>query len=138
MTYWIVPCNLKYYDVFGAFEKHKVLDWKQSNPTIAPGDHVFIYVGTPVQAIVFRCKVLETKLQEHLIDDSEFALLPEKYVNYDTHMRLELIEKYDTSVVNYAVMQEYGEKGRIMCQRRMGDLLKGYVDGRIFPKNTTF
>ena len=31
MTYWLVPCNTKYYDVFGAFEKNEILDWKQSN-----------------------------------------------------------------------------------------------------------
>lgn len=129
MTYWIIPCNLKYYDVFGAFENNKVLDWKQSNPTINPGDQIFVYVGAPVQAIAFRCKVLEVNLRRHFIDDSEFSLVPEKFVNHDAHMRLELIEKYDTSALNYAVMQEYGEKGRIMCQRRMGAILKAYIDG---------
>jgi hypothetical protein len=62
------------------------------------------------------------------IDDSEFSLVPEKYVDHPMHMRLELIQKYEASVLSYDVMQEHGEKGRIMCQRRMGDTLKRFVD----------
>ena len=128
MTYWIGPCNLKYYDVFGAFEKNKILDWKQSNPTVAVGDQIFIYVGKPVQAIVYRCNVLAVDLTRHEIDDSEFSLQPDKYVEAPSHMRIELVKKYDPTVLNSDIMQEYGEKGRIMCPRRMGDELIKFID----------
>lgn len=42
MTEWIIPCNIKYYDVTGAFKKLKKLDWKQSNKNIETEDIVYI------------------------------------------------------------------------------------------------
>ena len=48
MEQWIIPCNIKYYDVEGAFEKLKCLDWKQSNKSIHVGDEVYIYIGKPL------------------------------------------------------------------------------------------
>lgn len=48
MEQWIIPCNVKYYDVQGAFKKLKCLDWKQSNKSIRVGDEVFIYIGSPI------------------------------------------------------------------------------------------
>ena len=31
--------NTKYYDVFGAFEKSQIIDWKQTNPNIDAGKY---------------------------------------------------------------------------------------------------
>lgn len=70
MEQWIIPCNVKYYDVKGAFEKLKCLDWKQSNKSIAMGDEVFIYIGTPVRAIKYKCKVNKVNLNYIEIDDT--------------------------------------------------------------------
>ncbi len=42
MEQWIISCNIKYYDVIGAFKKLQKLDWKQSNKSIEIGDEVFI------------------------------------------------------------------------------------------------
>lgn len=53
MTEWIIPCNLKYYDVKGAFSKFKAIDWKQSAKNICVGDIVYIYVGKPISAIKY-------------------------------------------------------------------------------------
>lgn len=30
LKYWIIPCNIKSYDVIGAFQLLKSIDWKQS------------------------------------------------------------------------------------------------------------
>lgn len=128
MTYWIVPCNTKYYDVFGAFEKSQIIDWKQTNPNIDAGDQIFIYVGAPVKAIAFRCKVLEANLKERAIDDSEFALNADQYVNAPLHMRIKLVSKYENNILSYDTMQSHGEKGSIMCQRRMGEGLIKFVE----------
>lgn len=125
---WILPCNLKYYDVFGSFEKNEIIDWKQTNPNIAIDDEVFIYVGQPVRAIVFRCKVLEVNMAKHLIDDREFSLVEEKYINHKSHMRIKLVAKYDPALFNYQRIAELGEKGRIMCQRRMAPALQLAID----------
>ena len=53
---WIIPANPKYYDVESAFAKDDVIDWKQGSG-INTGDTVYMYVGSPVSAILYKCKV---------------------------------------------------------------------------------
>lgn len=93
MQQWIIPCNIKLYDVIGAFNKLKCLDWKQSNSSISSGDEVFIYVGKPICSILFKCTVNRSNYSEAKIDDSEFILHGDTYENYGNYMKLELLEK---------------------------------------------
>ncbi len=58
---WLVPANPKYYDVIGAFERSETVDWKQG-AGIRVGDTVYMYVGAPVSAILYRCRVTETDI----------------------------------------------------------------------------
>ncbi len=51
---WIVPSNTKFFDVIGAFEAEEEIDWKQSSD-VHVGDTVYLYVGAPVSAILYRC-----------------------------------------------------------------------------------
>ncbi len=44
MAEWIVPCNIKYYDVVNAFKRLNCIDWKQTNRNIKVGDIVYIYI----------------------------------------------------------------------------------------------
>lgn len=59
--YWLIPANPKYYDIMNAFNKTDTIIWKQSTK-IQVGDIVFIYVGAPVSAIIFACRVLEINI----------------------------------------------------------------------------
>lgn len=81
MTTWILPVNADqhasyYYNVDGAFETLKTIFWGQSNAitNIAVDDIVYIYKSAPVQAIVWKCKVLDVNvlLKDVDIDDSAF------------------------------------------------------------------
>jgi len=56
---WIIPANPKYYDIVHAFDDMDEIDWKQG-AGIKKGDTVFMYVGAPVSAVLFKCKVTET------------------------------------------------------------------------------
>ena len=56
---WIIPSNPKYYDIVHAFDDTDVIDWKQG-AGIKKGDTVFMYVGAPVSAVLYKCKVMET------------------------------------------------------------------------------
>ena len=51
---WIVPSNTKFFDVIAAFEAEEEIDWKQSSD-VHVGDTVYLYVGAPVSAILYRC-----------------------------------------------------------------------------------
>lgn len=123
MEKWIIPCNPKLYDVDGAFAKLKCLDWRQTAKSIEVNDEVYIYVGAPIKAIKYRCKVNKTNLHTLMIDDSEFEL--SKSLNRDTSifMELELLETYDDSKYSYEKLKERGLKGNIQGPRRSLELI---------------
>ncbi len=56
---WIVPANPAYYDVEKAFGELETVEWKQGRGVRA-GDVVFMYVASPVSAILYKCAVEET------------------------------------------------------------------------------
>lgn len=122
MVQWIIPCNINLYDVIGAFEKFKCIDWKQSNHSISVGDEVFIYVGKPISSIMYKCKVNKANFNKPKIDDSEFVLNGETYQNYGNYMELELSEKYDISRFHIDILVANGLKGRIQGPRRVNEL----------------
>ena len=66
---WLVPANPKYYDIVGAFEKEDEINWKQGNG-IRVGDTVWMYVGAPVSAILYRCAVTETDIPYDYADEN--------------------------------------------------------------------
>ena len=66
---WLVPANPKYYDIEHAFDRRKVIEWKQGNG-IRTGDTVFLYVAAPVSSILFRCEVVETDIPYQYRDGS--------------------------------------------------------------------
>ena len=56
---WVIPANPRYYDIVHAFDETDTIDWKQG-AGIRKGDTVYMYVGAPVSAILYKCKVTET------------------------------------------------------------------------------
>ena len=128
MTEWIIPCNLKYYDVKGAFSKFKAIDWKQSAKNICVGDIVYIYVGKPISAIKYKCRVNKTNLSKVEIDDSEFVINGENYENYCNHMELELIREYADTELTRDMLVENGLKGNIQGPRRVDVLIRESIN----------
>ncbi|MCQ2528683.1 MAG: MmcQ/YjbR family DNA-binding protein [Saccharofermentans sp.] len=58
---WIVPANPKYYDIVGAFTGVDQTIWKQGKG-IEVGDTVYMYVGAPYSAILYKCYVTDTHI----------------------------------------------------------------------------
>ncbi len=58
---WIIPSNPKYYDSVHAFDNVNEIEWKQGKG-IRKGDTVFMYVGAPVSAILYKCLVTKTDI----------------------------------------------------------------------------
>ncbi len=58
---WLIPSNPKYFDIVHAFDNTDTIDWKQG-AGIKKDDTVFLYVGAPVSAILYKCKVIETDI----------------------------------------------------------------------------
>ncbi len=56
---WLIPSNPKYFDIVHAFDHTDEIHWKQG-AGIKTGDTVFLYVGSPVSAILYQCLVIQT------------------------------------------------------------------------------
>ena len=128
MENWIIPCNPNFYDVIGAFTKLKKIDWKQSMKNINVGDIVYIYVGKPIMAILFKCKVRKINLSEIEIDDREFVIDGTNYEHCENHMELELIKKYAENQITMNSLIECEMKGRVQSPRRTNHAIQEYID----------
>lgn len=125
MTEWIITCNVKAYNVEGAFDKLDTIDWKQST-YVEKGDIVYIYVGAPVSAIKYKCEAIEVELPESTIDDSEFVLDGSSYENYGRYMRLHLLAKYDNPLLGRNQLMENGLK-TVQGPSKVNSQLSGYL-----------
>ena len=90
---WIIPSNPKYFDNVDE------INWKQ-DAGIKKGDTVFMYVGAPVSAVLYQCKVTETDIPyEH----------ENKYITIKALMRIRLQRRYPADRFTFEVLKsEYG------------------------------
>ena len=96
---WIVPANPKYYDIEHAFDHTKEIDWKQGNG-IRTGDTVYMYVASPVSAILYKCKVTKTDIPYDYRDDN---------LTITALMRIRLLKRYKPGKFSFDKLKgEYG------------------------------
>ena len=81
---WIIPSNPKYYDSVHAFDHTDEINWKQGRG-IKVGDVVYMYVGAPVSAILYKCAVTETDIPWEYTKDKLSIL---------SLMKIKLLKRY--------------------------------------------
>ena len=96
---WIIPANPKYYDIEHAFDDENEIDWKQG-AGIKVGDTVFMYVASPVSAILYKCKVTETDIPYKYADEN---------LTITALMKIKLLKRYKPEKFTFDVLkEEYG------------------------------
>ena len=96
---WIIPANPNYYDIIHAFDDTDEIDWKQGSG-IKTGDTVFMYVGSPVSAILYKCKVMEADIPYHYEDEN---------LTIKALMKIKLLKRYQPDKFTFDVLKdEYG------------------------------
>lgn len=96
---WVIPANPKYYDIVHAFDEADEINWKQGSG-IKTGDTVFMYVGSPVSAILYKCKVTETDIPYSYQNDN---------LTIKALMKIKLITRYKSDKFTFEVLNdEYG------------------------------
>ena len=96
---WIIPSNPKYYDIIHAFDDTDEIDWKQGSG-IKAGDTVYMYVGSPVSAIMYKCKVTETDIPYSYQDEN---------LTIKALMKIKLLKRYKPEKFTFDVLKdEYG------------------------------
>ncbi len=115
---WIVPANPKYYDIAHAFEEADEIDWKQG-AGIKTGDTVFMYVGSPVSAILYQCKVTETDIPYVYRDEN---------LTIKALMKIKLVKRYKPEKFTFDVLKEkfgiYAVRGPRGIPNRLSAALK--------------
>ena len=89
---WILPANIKYFDVISYIDSMKIFSWKEPK-SIKLNDIVYIYLGSPYSSIMYKCKVKELNIYNDL---------------NDRVMNLEMIEKFNTNKFPFKKLKEYG------------------------------
>ena len=96
---WIIPANPKYYDIVHAFDGTDEISWKQG-AGIKKGDTVFMYVGAPVSAIIYKCKVTETDIPCDFQDEN---------LTIKALMKIRLMKRYQPDTFTFDILkEEYG------------------------------
>lgn len=96
---WLVPANPAYYDILHAFDNRKEIEWKQGSG-IQVGDTVYLYVGAPVSAVLFRCRVTQTDIPYDYQDQN---------LTIRSLMKIRLQKKYSEEEFPFRVLKdEYG------------------------------
>lgn len=98
---WLIPANPQYYDIIAAFDETDTVNWKQSS-RVMPGDIVYIYVGAPVSAILYKCEATEVNIPYRYRDEN---------IHMEQAMMLKLIKKYDRDRFTRGRMAEFGVRG---------------------------
>lgn len=97
-TEWIVPANPNYYDMIHCFDHKDIMEWKQSSD-IHIGDIVYMYVGAPYSAILYKCKAVAVKIPYSYKDDN---------ISMSYIMRIQLLERYDPTKIPFSKLKELG------------------------------
>ena len=88
-----------YYDSVHAFDHTDEIEWKQG-AGIKKDDIVFMYVGLPVSAVLYKCVVTETDIPWHF-ETKGLTILK--------LMRIKLLKRYDPKKFTFEVLKdEYG------------------------------
>lgn len=96
---WIIPSNPKYYDSIHAFDDTDEIRWKQGRG-IRTGDIVFLYIGLPVSAIMYKCVVTETDIPWNFRREG---------LSIMSLMKIRLLKRYDPKQFTFEVLNnEYG------------------------------
>lgn len=105
---WVIPANPEYFDIKKEFSEKNSILWKQSNSFIK-GDIVYIYEGSPLSCIHYKCRVTETDIPFEYAD---------KNIRMTKAMKLELLYTFDVNSFALAELRKHGLYS-VRCPRKI-------------------
>ena len=119
---WVIPANPKIYDIEGEMAAYSGETWWHQSADIRAGDHVYVYVASPVKAILWRFRVTRAGVP---LTDEETAEFKSKW---SKKMILELDRSYDRALTGFETLKAHGLTA-VRGARRVPDALVSYLDG---------
>ena len=117
MSNWIIPCNLKLYNIVERFKETDTVVWKRGSNQMKVGDTIYVYIGNPLKTIKYKCCIID--------EENKYAKIGD-YENNHKYMELKLIEEYSIGVP----LEKIKELGIYMIrkQSRLDSKLEDYIE----------
>lgn len=128
MKEWILPCNPKYYRLADALKEQKIIDWRQTNnvKNIQAGDVVYIYLSSPVSAIVYKGAVLKAGKPENTLDDSVYSIPPGN-ATQGSCMEIAVFRVYGIDGLDINTLKANGLTSNLQCPVSVNKDLSNYL-----------
>lgn len=123
MTSWLYPANIKFYDVFAAFEEATTY-WPMSSK-VRPEDTVYIYLTAPYKQLGYVCIVKEVDLPADAVieqcrpffkADQPASKADRQFMALETVKQITLDEH---SLLGIAALKPQGLNGMLMGPRNL-------------------
>lgn len=128
--HWIIPCNVKVFNIIEHFRERKTVIWKNSF-TIMTGDVAYIYLGSPYSEIKYKCNVISTDVDENKLRDNAYAIPAKKSNNYfskkEKYIEMEYVCEYPEKTFPLEDLRAHG-LGQVQIQARTDRRLQQYLD----------
>lgn len=127
---WIIPCNVKRFDVIEHFKTSDTVVWKNSF-TIKRNDIVYIYLGAPYGEIRYRCLVINDCVDDELLQSNPYAIQEKNSNNYFSkkikYIQLKLDCEFAKDTFTLSRLRENG-LGQVQIQARMDRRLRTFIE----------
>lgn len=126
---WVIPYNIKVYDVNKHFKNNNTIVWRNSF-TIRSGDIAYLYLGSPFSEIKYKCTVICDEVSPEILEKNSYAIPKKPSKNYfskkDKYIILQLEREYPTGTFPLSKLREQG-LGQVQLQSRLSRQLKHYI-----------
>lgn len=107
MTNWIIPCNIKLFDIAAHFVDNNEIIWKQDG-RIQKGDTIYVYVGLPLSQIKYKCHVVDIDISREELLNNKYALVGNGLNDLIRYMKLELDLTYKEGTLTLSDLKNNG------------------------------
>lgn len=126
---WIIPCNVRIFDLPSHFEHNKLVVWRNSF-TIQKGDTAYIYISCPYGEIRYKCRVVSDQVDDQLLQANSYAIPAKKANNYfskkEKYIAMELVSEYPKGTFTLDNLRAHG-LGQVQIQARTDRRLQAYL-----------
>ena len=123
MTRWMVPCNVKKYDIVKDFKKGKLVYFKR-NRALVKGDEVYIYVAKPYSEIKFKGHVVQDTVHLDDVDENNKSF----FEKGTTVVIIELDKQFPEGTFRVDELKRNG-LGQVVNQQIICGKLEKYILG---------
>lgn len=127
---WLIPCNVKYFDICEHFRHQNKVVWKNIS-YVNKGDLVYIYLGYPHKEIRYKCKVVDDHVSDEILTSNEYARTrhpkSKMYQIEEKYMELELIQELPVGSLTLDQLRANG-LGQVQVQAPIKNGLREFIE----------